>query len=91
MLIYAIVSRRPVLVLDGEGVHRKLPWDVLFKKPTIHAGKYKVNLLFGENGRYVLYKIEGIIGFEIASVFEKELSRVLPGLLYLNMSPTASL
>jgi lipopolysaccharide transport system ATP-binding protein len=31
----------------------------------LNAGIYKVNLLFGESQRYVLYKIEDVISFEV--------------------------
>lgn len=56
---------------------------------VLNAGQYKINLLFGENARYVLYDHREIMGFEIASEFENGMNRVLPGMLYLDMKSTA--
>tara|TARA_B100000965_G_C19601988_1_gene763317 strand:+ start:2542 stop:3822 length:1281 start_codon:yes stop_codon:yes gene_type:complete len=53
----------------------------------LNAGHYKLGLIFGENARYVLWKVEEFIAFELSSEFEKDLPKVLPGTLYLDMSP----
>lgn len=58
----------------------KIPPNIL------NAGKYKFNLLFGENQRYVLFATREIIQFEIENESLGSNSGILPGVMRLNMN-----
>jgi lipopolysaccharide transport system ATP-binding protein len=47
----------------------------------LNAGQYKFNLLFGENQRYLLYRADEVIGFEILNENLGSNSELLPGIL----------
>jgi len=53
-------------------------------KNLLNAGNYYINLLFGEDQRFVLYDIKQIIQFEILNETIGSNSNLLPGFLRLN-------
>lgn len=57
---------------------------------TLNAGVYKFTLIFGENQRYEVCVLEDFIQFEIMNESSGSNSRILPGMLHLNMPFTAT-
>lgn len=55
---------------------------------TLNSGQYKLNVMFGENRRYLLFKHEAILSFEIELEGGGNTGRQLPGILHLDMNPT---
>jgi lipopolysaccharide transport system ATP-binding protein len=60
-------------------------YEVQFKIPpyTLNAGKYKMKLIFGENQRYVLWRDDNILNFEIENTLKGQGYNMatLPGIL----------
>ncbi|GHB31448.1 ABC transporter ATP-binding protein [Mongoliitalea lutea] len=47
----------------------------------LNAGQYKFNLLFGENQKYLLFRVNDIIGFEVLNEALGFNSSILPGII----------
>lgn len=54
---------------------------------VLNAGEYRLNLIFGENRRYALWKVDNILVFEIAHVTTNDTGRKMPGILSLDLKP----
>lgn len=58
----------------------------------LNAGSYKINLIFGENQRYVLYYAEDILSFEVQNTHTEKGSNLnkFPGIIFTNLNWTSS-
>lgn len=65
-------------------------YEIEFDIPPylLNAGIYYFNIIFGENQRYLLYKKEQIIGFEIENLVLGSNSNILPGVIRPNFNFT---
>lgn len=57
----------------------------------LNSNKYKINLIFGENSRYLLFKITDILFFEVENTTINFTSTVLPGIIKPNLKFSSKL
>lgn len=57
----------------------------------LNSNKYKINLIFGENSRYLLFKITDILFFEVENTTTNTTSTVLPGIIKPKLNFTSKL
>ena len=53
----------------------------------LNSGRYRLNIQWGENRRYLLYRHESILSFEIEDEGKQSIGRALPGLLRIELQP----
>ena len=58
-----------------------------FQPFIFNTGKLKINLIFGENSAYGLFRIDGILGFDIAFEPVGIMTKTLPGIICPNLNP----
>lgn len=70
-------------LVSGNNDSKEGIYEIEFYIPPylLNAGSYYFNIIFGENQRYVLYKKDQIIGFEIENIALGSNSNILPGVI----------
>ena len=75
------------IALQNDSRNGKYRISACIQPEILNSGRYFINILWGENRRYVLYQHEGILAFEVVNEGRLNIGRALPGILSLDIQP----
>lgn len=64
-------------------------YEVTFTIPAdiLNTGEYKIGVIFGENARYTLLRVDNLATFKIEWEADKNTYKILPGILSIDLNP----